>query len=525
MNRSSLVHVVYGCLICLVSADACCVAQGYAPVPDDRPYAVQTAANTDRNLFPIYVLDHLYSSLPSVTASAQEQSNWIASTRSEAQRMRAIIRDQQLDSSLDVLYRDCLEFTSAYETFLSRSIRITQQTEQTAFVDLIMSVMKAAEKGSDAEDLAKRAGTSKESASNIGAVAGIVSGTADFYSRNQRLTATEADAMAAEKRKLLDSWATARSDGQVISVRLARKYGWSQGEADVFSDSASTDYASMPRNPFAVIEALIRLKGDETPSVLTGRANRCFHAAEMVPADEVYDRYRNLFLYESASLAVSAASAEAGNRGYSAGPTPSSGNAVHFVHTYLSASPTDPGGAGNLLLARALGESGRYTEAVAADNRAFQIAPNDRDDMVTALRYGKLLSLAGAVNESAQWLAKAYSLGYSDVAYERQDPDFANLRRSRPDLFAQLTTVKLTNPWFDWGVFNDDALLRNDSLFPLTNLSVRVVVHKGAAVYSFTMRCPEVKSGEACRGSNVVSIPGDSYDSLQWTYSSDQGRS
>jgi hypothetical protein len=59
------------------------------------------------------------------------------------------------------------------------------------------------------------------------------------------------------------------------------------------------------------------------------------NGAELVPSDEVYDRYRAVFLYEAASLAVGAASTEAGTRGYSAGPTPSSGSAVQFARTYL----------------------------------------------------------------------------------------------------------------------------------------------------------------------------------------------
>jgi hypothetical protein len=118
---------------------------------------------------------------------------------------------------------------------------------------------------------------------------------------------------------------------------------------------------------------------------------------------------------------------------------------------------------------------------------------------------------------------QAYSLGFSNVDYVRQDPDLRNVQRANPAYFQQLTSMQLTGPRFIWGMILDDAIVHNDSPFPLTNLAIHVVVHKGGTVYSFNMKCPSVRAGGDCRNDNVVSISGNSYDSLQWAFTSDQG--
>jgi hypothetical protein len=512
-----------GLILCLSAM--LCATRTLAQTPDDRPFLVQTAANVDQNLFPLYVLRQMYRNLPEAKATNQEQMDWIATTKTEAQEMRAVIRDRRLDPGLDMMYQDCLDFTSAYETFLGNRGLIQKERDQHTLSDLLASTFKGFQNASDAKDVASSFGASSDNASSLGNVAGILSGLGDMYSRSQQRDAAENAAIAAEARKLSDTWTAVSTHAQVVSSRLAQTYGWNQAEGgfDGFSSQSPDGYVSrMPRNPFAVLEAATELKGDEHPDELLRRAFRCFHAAELVPSDSIYDGYRNLFIYESAALGVAAASAEAGERGYSAGPTPSSAYAVQLVRTYLSLNRADPGGAGNVLLARALGESGRYTEAVAADNIAFQIAPANQNDMMTAFRYAALLSLTGAADSSAQWVEKAYQLGFNDIDFVGRDPDLTNLRRARPEVFAQLTTARLTNPQFIWGLILDDAVVRNESDFDLTHVVVQVVVRKGNTTYPFTMQCQTIKAGGTCRVNNVVSIPGDSYDDLQATFRCDQ---
>jgi hypothetical protein len=172
---------------------------------------------------------------------------------------------------------------------------------------------------------------------------------------------------------------------------------------------------------------------------------------------------------------------------------------------------------------RALGLSGRYSEAVAADNLAFQTASVDDNDGITAYRYARLLSLIGSVDSSAQWLQKAYADGLTSIGVVRRDPDLANLRRMRPQLYAQLTTPSLSAPQFVQGWIWDDAIVRNNSPFDLTNVVLTVKLRKGSTLYPFTMSCKTVKAGGTCRLDYAVSIPGHSYDEMQATFTADQG--
>jgi hypothetical protein len=440
--------------------------------------------------------------------------------------MRAIIRDQQLDPALDPLFQDCLNFTSAYESFLRQRGQIQAERDQRALGDFFGSLLKAMGDGSDAEDFARGLGASNNTASNVGGIAAIISGMNDYNSRSQRSDASANTALQAAARQLSDSWQQTNSDLRVTSASLARRYGWNlqeTGFSGETSDSAEHDVWLMPRNPFALAAAAANFGDKEPAEALVRRANRCFHAAELVPTGSVYDEYRQLFLFEAASLSVLAGSSEAGERGYSAAPVPSATYAVQMIQTYLSATPSDPRGVGNLMLARALGWSGRYYDALAANNTAFAINPANRNDSVTAYRYAKLLSLTRQVDNSAQWLQKAYADGFTEVGFARRDPDMANLRQLRPQAFAQLTTPRLSNPQFVWGAFLDDAVVRNNSSFDLTNVVVKVAVHKGSTLYQFTMSCGTIKAGDVCRRDNVVSIPGDAYDYVQATYTSDQG--
>ena len=505
-------------LVLLLAASAAVLAQA----PDDRPFLVETAGNADPNLFSLYVLGRLYDSMPGAKATAQQQADWISTTRAEAWRMRAIVRDQQLDPALDPLFQDCLNFTSAYETFLQERGQIQAAREQRAAGDFLSSMLQALGDASDADDFARRVGASDDDASSIGEVAGVVSGLRDYGARSQRSDAAAAAALQAAGNKLTGSWQQAEADLRTTSAHLARVHGWSPGETGFAGDAASSPQA-MPRNPFVLAAAASRLDGKENARELIQRANRCFQAAELVPAGSAYDEYRQTFLFEAATLTVVAVSTEDGNGGYSAAPLPSATYAVQMARTYLAMAPSDPGGSGNLLLARALGGAGRYGEAVAAETTAFQIAPETRNDASSTYRYARLLSLSGYVDSSAQWLQTSYANGFSAVNFVRQDPDLANLRRQKPQVFARLTTPVLTNPQFVWGLMLDDAWVRNESPFDLTHVVVDVTVHKGGAVYRFKMSCDRIKAGETCRNDNVVSIPGDAYDYVQATYTSDQG--
>jgi tetratricopeptide (TPR) repeat protein len=504
-------------------------AQAQQPIAaDDLPFRVETASSVDENLFVLYTLGSLYQRLPAADASSATKSEWINATRAQAQSMRSLIRSRQIDPVLDDLYRDCLDFTQAYEAFLERTEQIRKQRDQYEMSDVLDSAIKAYKNGSDVHEAASALGASDDHASFAGSVAGILSGMADIYSRNQQRDSAANAAVAAEARSLSERLSSVNENAHAVSALLAKRYGWAQPEADfdtLSSPSIGLFTKQMPRNPFAACAPTNNLRNGEPFDEVMRGALICFQAAEMVPADAGYERYRQLFLYQAAALAVRAASTAADTPSDRAILLQTSVYAVKSVRTYLSRGATADGGAGYLLLSSALEVSGRYADAVAADNTAFQLAPGNQNDMSTALRHAGLLSLTGSLDDSAKWLARAFSLGFHDLAWLRQDPDLDNLRRLRPISYQYLTTVQLSGPQFIWGILLDDVELRNNSPFDVTNLSARVIVYKAGRVYTANVQCPVVKAGGICRVNNAVSIPGDSYDGLRWSFTSDQGAS
>src|ERR1700678_447442 len=157
LKKAQHVLSVSGLLLCLMPALA---GAAGAQAASDRPFLVQTANNVDRNLFPLYVLGALYGNMPGSKATPQEQANWIATTRAEAWHMRAVIRDQQLDPALDSLFQDCLNFTSAYETFLRQRGQIQAQRDQYSLADALTSMLQGASDHLYAHDFAHSLGAS-----------------------------------------------------------------------------------------------------------------------------------------------------------------------------------------------------------------------------------------------------------------------------------------------------------------------------------------------------------------------------
>jgi hypothetical protein len=523
--RARLLSTVFMAAICMLDiSDLFANAVGPQTSEfDDRPFSLQTASTVDTNLFVLYVLWSRYQSIPAADANSQDRIAWISNTKTEAQTMRAIIGEFKLDSSLESLYQDCLSFTAAYENYLSKVGAIHGQRQSYEGGDVLSSIGGGAHRASDAKDVASVLGANQDNASTMGNFAGLIEGLREYGERSQQRDAAEQAAINAEFQRLNDAYNQTRINARIIVTRMASTHGWQDSETgfDGSAASLSDSSARMPQNPFAAANWAVALKEQENAADLTNRATACFHAAQSVPADAVFDSYRNTFLYDAAALAVQAGSVEVGKRGYSGAPASSAPYAVHLVNTYLSHTK-DPGGYGNLLLGRAFAMEGRYSEGLTAENRAFTIDTSNQEDMSTVLRYSDLLSMTGSVDSSAQWLQKAYSLGFSDIASIRDTEDYGNLRRQRPKLFSELTTAVLTNPEFVWGVILDDSIVRNRSPFDLTNVVIQVNVHKQGRNYPFTMKCARIKAGEACRVNNVVSIPGDSFDDLQASFSSDQ---
>jgi hypothetical protein len=119
------------------------------------------------------------------------------------------------------------------------------------------------------------------------------------------------------------------------------------------------------------------------------------------------------------------------------------------------------------------------------------------------------------------WLSKAYANGFNDIEWLRENPDLANYRQARSREFAIMTTAEISLQT-EFGFFNDDIVLSNDSPFSLTNLHVYITIRKDSREWHPEMECAYVAVGGTCIAENIVSIPNNSYDEAFATFDCDQ---
>jgi hypothetical protein len=493
-------------------------------VNSDTPFFISPSASVDENLFLVRLLDEIYASWPDNHASSQQLTDWVATTRQITTSVRDLVQPRRLDPDVAVLYDDCLRFLADYETFLTNVGMIQTQRNGQAVGDVLRSAKKGIDNGSDAKSIAGTLGASSSDADDFGKVIGWMTGLADLYARNQQHDAAQKAAVQEELRKLSDSRVRTDANARHLVDKLMRTHGWGAGEAgfDNFRGQYPIDYVRRrPRDPFAKERFAMSLADDGKSADILAGADACIEAAELVPGGNAYDAFRVEYLLDAATLAVSAASTEAGSGGYSSGPTPSTPYALRVARTYLAADESDTMGQGHALLARALALSRRYPEAVDAANAAYTHAPNLSNDASYCYRYAALMSLTNSLDLAGDWLARAYANGLKDVDYIRNAADFVNFRRGRAARYAELTTVKVTY-WVDFGIFNDDIVLENKSPFELTNVHAQVTIRKGQQTWQPQVECKSIKAGASCRAVNVVSIPGSAYDEAHATVDCDQ---
>ena len=476
----------------------------------------------DQNLFLMRVLEETYSHWPNRTTDPNQLANSLAQLRTRTSRLRAAIRANELDPDVGMLYDDCLKFLDVYETYLANLGMIGRQVQQRETTDLVGSFWTALAEGDAAEDDARRRGASGGEASGAGLMEAIISGLGDNYQRSQERQNYQQSAVDAEQRTLNAAWVATKANAEAVAAKLTEKYGWQPGEAgfdDFQAESLGSYIERRPRDPFARLRfATTRVKDETSTSVLKD-AHMCVDAVELIPPGSTYDQFRYEFLVEAADLGVRAATMELGGGAYSSGPSPSTPEAVRLCENYLAANPADPTRRGHLLLARALGCAGRFGEALDAANVAREQWQHDAG---FCYRYAKLCSLTNSLDQAGDWLAYAYEQGLRDVPFVRSDPDLDAFRTGRPERYAELTTVKASYS-FNWGVFNDDIIVKNESPFELTNVHVDVFIRKGEQTWHPEIRCDSIQRGQSYTAVNVVSIPNGEFDEAKAKLDSDQG--
>lgn len=493
------------------------------PVSEEGPLAIMASAAANENLFMLRLLDEYYREMPSLR-SREDITRWLSSMRWRVDHARQIIRDRRLDPDIDALYADCGDFLDVYESVLTNMGMIDRQAERQATADAFAGVWEGYKTGSKAESTAKEWGASDDDASGAGALVGILAGMAEYGGREKQRNAVRSSAIDAEQRRLNEAWQAVDRRSQATAQMLARRHLWRREEAgftEIRSRLLSDELKLRPRDPFSKIRYASHRVENEKPASIFSDARMCIEAAELVPAPAAYDDVRQSYLYKAAELALLAAATEAGKGGYSARPSIAK-PALVYANTYLAAQPEDPGGRGRLLRARALAFAGRYGEAVTEATAALDKAPETwRADRSFPFLYAKMLTLDGQHTYVGGWLRRAFANGSTFVDDVRTGDDFARYRAQMPEEFRELTKAKVT--WdIEYGIFNDDIIIRNQSAFGLSNARIHLTIRKGDLTWSPKLESAWLPPGGSQRFVDVVSIPNDSYDDASGSFTCDE---
>jgi tetratricopeptide (TPR) repeat protein len=258
--------------------------------------------------------------------------------------------------------------------------------------------------------------------------------------------------------------------------RVGKRHEWADGEVGFEYLDLQKELKRRPRDPFVIFESALVRKKSETPIELMRSARACVDAARLVPAGSIYDDFRAEFLVEAGLLARSAASYE-----WQADPKHRYGSqlskeAVRICRTCLEyeADPTDWCKLDLALAVNFAGEhAGEHKEAL---NVATKAKKRHRDSGF-AYDYACLLSLDGQTKLALDWLEFSFKQGNDDVIWARKDPELAKVRTDHPERFNRVTEVKWS--WrINFGNFNDDIVLTNNSNFTLTNIAITPVITK-----------------------------------------------
>ena len=479
--------------------------------PSDGPMDIQPSPDVDQDLFLVHGLRLIYTNWPN-SDDQKKIAKDLATMRGLATTLRNAGSGRGADRELLAAYDNCLSLMDAYETYLTNIGAINRQTLQSAAQALLGALWDA---GGDWAKGKWIEGKSSEDAQKGAAFTFLWEGAKTTYS----VTRERQAAMEAEKQKFAAQSNTVFASANTLVQKLASEHRWQPGEASLetsresLRDQANHRY----RDPFALLALATVDEPNETAAIAVTKANYCIRAAQLVPAGDGYATFRNGFISQALGFALQAAFLE---RPYYAGPPSSSAPlALRLARTYLMMDPADQSGFGRVQLERALGFNGRYNEAL---DTAYAISKQWGSDPAFAYRYALLMSLTNSPDRAAQYLALAYNLGYNDVHDVRVTPDFEVLRRARPQLFDQLTTVKVSPSIHFYPLLPDDILIRNDSPFELTNVRFKAYISNQGPQYTADVAAKSIKPGATYTAGSATYITGNHYDSFTYSISCDQ---
>jgi len=346
----------------------------------------------------------------------------------------------------------------------------------------------------------------------------------DSWGKKSSRDEAELAAVRAAGQKIQDCFVETLSRAKQTVLEVSSQKGWARSEAGwdsseerarsvrklmddgnfkALAREADRQAQLRPRDPFIrlardLYEGYANL-GD--PAVLAHVSEDSYKAEELIPPDAAYDDYRLDAVSQSAMLAQQARDVEVCDRGGDpAASSAISRFALSLWSLVLGMQPDDPTGWIRMRHAMAALMDGDVRRA---RREAEDVLPLLKDDSLFQYWYACILSRDSDWEHALRSLASALSAGAVQPNEVRGYPVLKPLWENKPQEFA-----KLVVPQWSWSVTDDwvwdDVILKNDSLYPLTNIRFVLTLQKGDKSETLDLKCDAIKPGEVHKWTDVV---------------------
>jgi len=520
--------------------------------PDEPLFPKTGSYQPDEPLFLLRLLEAMYENLPDPRQirNAKELEDAVAERKLLTARIRTRIQDAHLDSRLAPMFADFDTVMDAVTSFHTSKVSISGKHERRGMKESLETGFKYGVGGGMAYSALQSAREDSNGSMEGTALVGLASAAIGFLSDIAQQAKDNQDAeqaeIAARLEQTMNTYRAAVAHAQSVAEALTSDRGWSKGEAGWSLDQATPERAqkllgagdirgllqiathqsqTRPRDPFLRMfrvqlyfaqDAQAKTYGTREYSML---ANECLDCSVLVPKARVYDEFRKGYLFYGAVAAMHWRQLEtrAGISPYES--TEASRCAVSVVDQCLELAPSDPDGILRFFRASALLEDGRVDEAA---YQATQVSDFFRDNAPFQYNWACILSRQAKFSQALDALRRSFDLGYSEIADAKRDPDLTPLRRHMPKEFDDLVTVK-----FEWhiqyGILNDDIIVRNTSAFPLTKARLCPTLEQDSKRWKPQLAAVAlIFPGQTYRWVNAVSIPGSKLTSAKASIECDQ---
>jgi hypothetical protein len=302
---------------------------------------------------------------------------------------------------------------------------------------------------------------------------------------------------------------------------------------DVLESRASTERKGDDQaNPYTLLDSyhtasqLKERSKQEQAEKLFGMAQKAVDAVRHVPADKVYDADRADILRSAAGLACMAGLLDSPDDSWRSAYSPKAAYAVRLLEKARTYN-LDQGGQVREQLAFAMVLAGRPGEAV---RLAEEIKGTRKGSVAFLITLARLMAIADNHKDALDTLQDAINLGYNDVAFLGNNPDFTALRRDGPR-YTAFTKPQISAFWVVPKALQKKQQksrfeVVNNSPFALTDvrLTLRVEIRGQQKALTFTKAVPQLEKGDKIDWEDVFAEPPERVYSIRMTIDTDQGK-